>query len=198
MDTNNLQQTNNFYDGMNTDTSDAFLSESSYRLANNLRFITNEQENSGELRMIEGVKGTPDKTFDEEIIATTSLRDIPIYITQTNTSWKVYYGDKCVAHVYGTERVVKTEHTHPKLSLVARYESDDNKHLYIADGQGPMLCVQLEGEYKTTGNGYVRLRDLESVPSVLFNKPIFCGLIDGNIKGAVVEYSYQFYKKHGQ
>jgi hypothetical protein len=67
---------------MNTDTSDAFLSESSYRLANNLRFITNEQENSGELHMIEGTTKDAQISFEgETIIATTSLRDIPIYVT---------------------------------------------------------------------------------------------------------------------
>lgn len=190
MDINDLQQLNNFADGMNTDTSDFVLSESSYRLANNLRFITNEQENSGELHMIEGAVLT--KQFGSEtIIGTTSLRDIPIYITTDGNRWKVYYGDQLVANIPAEDNRV-IGHT---LSLVTRYESDDNKKLYIADGAGPVLCIQLHVEY---GNYASTLHDVESVPAVLFKKPIFCGLIGGNIKAAVVEYSYQFYKKHGQ
>lgn len=192
MDTNNLQQSNNFADGMNTDTSDAFLSESSYRLANNLRYITNEQENSGELHMIEGAKyncsfGT------EKIIATTNLRDIPIYITQTaeKDHWKVYYdSNNCVANIAAEEdRVIDK-----KLSLVTRYEDADNQHLYIADGQGPVIIIQLSN----TDQIPQTLNQVISYPAVLFNKPIFCGLVDGNLKASVVSYSYQFYKKHGQ
>lgn len=192
MDANNLQQTNNFSDGMNTDTSDAFLSESSYRLANNLRFITNEQENSGELHMIEGTTASPDRTFnDETIIATTNLRDIPIYITQTNnkTHWKVYRDDECVAYI-GKERNRVID---KRLSLVTRWEDEQNQKLYIADGEGSVIIIDLNPSVPPT-----ELNQVVSYPAVTFKKPIFCGLIDGNIKASIVEYSYQFYKKHGQ
>jgi hypothetical protein len=37
----NTTQMHTFSKGMNTDTSDALLEEGSYRLANNLRYITN-------------------------------------------------------------------------------------------------------------------------------------------------------------
>lgn len=194
MDANNLQQTNNFSDGMNTDTSDAFLSESSYRLANNLRFITNEQENSGELHMIEGTTKDAQISFEgETIIATTSLRDIPIYVTQAINKlyWKVYYGDKqnCVANIYAElGRVIDK-----KLSLVTRYEDEDNQHLYIADGAGPLITIQLNPK-----NTPRKLNQVVSYPSVQFSKPIFCGLTDGNLKASIVSYSYQFYKQHGQ
>lgn len=195
MDTNNLQQINNFADGMNTDTSDAVLSESSYRLANNLRFITNTDENSGELHMIEGAS-RKHQFFRQTIIGTTNLRNVPVYVTVTegNSTWAVWYDKQLVALIPAKDgRVIGHEH---KLSLVTRYESDTNKKLYIADGEGPVLCVQL---YLKNREDYARdLREVESIPSVLFKKPIFCGLIDGNIKAAVVEYSYQFYKKYGQ
>ena len=192
MDTNNLQQINNFADGMNTDTSDAVLSESSYRLANNLRFITNTDENSGELHMIEGASITNYDFNGETIIGTTNLRDVPIFITQTsNQHWKVYYGDKCVADIPAeNNRVIGHAH---KLSLVTRWEDEQNQKLYIADGEGPVIVINLTPKDKLT-----ELNQVVSYPSVLFKKPIFCGLIDGNIKAAVVEYSYQFYKKYGQ
>jgi hypothetical protein len=39
---------------MNTDTSDAYLEDGSYRMAVNLRYTTSVGSNSGELHMIEG------------------------------------------------------------------------------------------------------------------------------------------------
>lgn len=192
MDINDLQQLNNFADGMNTDTSDFVLSESSYRLANNLRFITNEQENSGELHVIEGAK-EKFSFIDQTIIGTCSLRDKAIYVTQYNNKqyWCVYYGDNTnqVARISAERNRVIDK----KLSLVSKWEDENNQKLYIADGEGPVIIINLIPKEIPT-----ILNQVISYPSVTFKKPIFCGLIDGNIKASVVEYSYQFYKKYGQ
>lgn len=53
MDTNNVQ-INTFAKGMDTDTSDALISSDSYRYAENLRYITDGESNSGELHLIDG------------------------------------------------------------------------------------------------------------------------------------------------
>ena len=55
MDINeNLQQTNTFVGGMDTDTSDMLMTSEKYRFAKNLRLITDSNSNSGELHLIEG------------------------------------------------------------------------------------------------------------------------------------------------
>ena len=51
-----LSQTNTFAGGMDTDTSDMLMKDSQYRLANNLRYVTNSEENTGELHMIDAAK----------------------------------------------------------------------------------------------------------------------------------------------
>ena len=51
---NNNQQVNTFVKGMDTDTSDMYIGEGSYRYAENLRVVTNGNSNSGELHIIEG------------------------------------------------------------------------------------------------------------------------------------------------
>jgi len=56
MDINNNQQTNTFIKGMDTDTSDMYIGEGSYRYAENLRVVTNKDSNSGELHIIEGTE----------------------------------------------------------------------------------------------------------------------------------------------
>jgi hypothetical protein len=55
MDINNdLQQINTFVKGMNTDVSDALMDSSQYRYAENVRLTTDTEENTGELRLVEG------------------------------------------------------------------------------------------------------------------------------------------------
>ena len=50
----NTQQINTFAGGMNTDLSDMLLKSSQYRLAKNVRYVTNDEENGGELRIVDG------------------------------------------------------------------------------------------------------------------------------------------------
>lgn len=192
MDTKDLLQMNNFAGGMNTDTSDMVLREDQYRLSNNLRYITNTQENSGELHLVEGASKI--HNIDGTVIASTNLRDVAIFVVEHGDKWQVWKivdnNLELVANIDAEDdRVIGH-----KLSLVTRYENDTNQKLYIADGAGPIICVQLYNQ----GTIPTKLHDVESVPFIKFAKPIFCGLISGNIKAAVVEYSYQFYKKYGQ
>ena len=51
----NNQQINVFNKGMNTDTSDAYISSDQYRYAENLRFTMNNESTTGELHTIEGL-----------------------------------------------------------------------------------------------------------------------------------------------
>lgn len=54
MEDNNLQQTNTFEGGMNTDLSDMHIKNNEYRYAENIRIVTNTDSNTGEARLIEG------------------------------------------------------------------------------------------------------------------------------------------------
>jgi hypothetical protein len=71
---------------MNTDISDMLIEDSEYRLAKNLRYVTNTESNTGELRLIEGdIKCTlmyNGTDLSEFIMAATSVRDIIILITK--------------------------------------------------------------------------------------------------------------------
>ena len=204
---------NDFSKGMNTDTSDAFLDKSQYRLANNLRYVTNTEENSGELHMIEGAHKEGILQRDDTVLAATQLRDIGIIITQYTTvqeeqpvltGWRVYTIENgpllnClkIVDINSTDRVCNC-----KLSLVTRWEDDDNKKLYIADGKGPILCIKLftYSEVQSWNPPFSSQQSIDTLvsPSVVhFEVPKFCGLIDGSLKSGMYEYSYQFYIKNG-
>lgn len=106
---NNLMQTNTFIKGMNTDTSDALLSNEQYRYAENIRIVTDTESNSGEAHLIEG---TVTSQFDiyqninntksnvtssfmySKILATNTIRDIGVAIVQTKVADLVNGGDK--------------------------------------------------------------------------------------------------------
>ena len=153
---------------MNTDTSDAYLEEGSYRLANNLRYITNQEENSGELHMIEGatlltqIPGT-----NVKVLAATQLRETGVIVTTGagDNDWQVYTIDntdltkqpvKIIdVNNEGLDRVVGH-----KLSLVVRWEDKKNQKLYIADGRGPIITIFL------TPNQDKVISDMEQIPDL--------------------------------
>lgn len=198
MDINKTTQMNDFSGGMNTDTSDAFVSKNTYRMAKNLRYITNTQHNSAELHMIEGAINVLQM---DNVIDSTQLRDLGIVITGDDNGWQVWtYRDGespiKIVDIEGDERVVGVK----KLSLVTRYENKNNQKLYIADGKGPILDIQLVPQKDENDQPIIQtdLQKISAYSPVKFNVPIFCGFVDGGILDApVVEYSYQLYNKYG-
>lgn len=209
MDSNN-QQTNTWSGGMNTDTSDALINSNQYRFARNLRYVTEKEQNTGELHLIPGAKlikqiSNESNTDDTYILETTSLRDKAIFITTySTTGWAVWTIDnwrkgsdvpnpRCVFSTTDSSRVLGC-----KISLVTKYEDFYNQKLYIADGKGPVLMIQINPK---DGKELLDLEDVTQIsayPSVSFEKPVFLGYIPGSLQSGVVQYSYQFYNKHGQ
>lgn len=97
MDTKTMQ-INTFAKGMDTDISDSLLNSESYRLAKNLRIVTDTEENSGELRLIEGAKLIDpttdyDNYSDSQVLAATEIRNYGIIITKEPISSIPGHGD---------------------------------------------------------------------------------------------------------
>ena len=139
MDINNNQQINTFVKGMNTDTSDALLSSDQYRYAENLRLVTNTEENTGELRLIEGDRFLC--KFDGEILYLTSIREYIIVILREDNQWCVKvttqgkYGDEDWETIFGPcTKPIWTETV--ALCGVTRWESEKNVKLYLTDNTG--------------------------------------------------------------
>lgn len=198
---------------MNTDTSDAYLEEGTYRLANNLRYITNQEENSGELHMIEGATLLT-QIPGAKVLAATQLRETGVIVTsgagiQNGGDWQVYTIDNTdlskapllIVDVKNGSLDFEKRVIGKKLSLVTRWEDDDNAKLYIADGVGPIITIFLDPERYQDENKNYRVTGIEHLvayPQVSFNPPKFAGLIDGSLKAGMYEYSYQYYIKHAQ
>ena len=198
---------------MNTDTSDAYLEEGTYRLANNLRYITNQEENSGELHMIEGATLLT-QIPGAKVLAATQLRETGVIVTsgagiQNGGDWQVYTIDNTdlskapllIIDVKNGSNDFEKRVIGKKLSLVTRWEDDDNAKLYIADGVGPIITIFLDPErYQDENKNYqvTGIEHLVAYPKTSFQPPKFAGLIDGSLKAGMYEYSYQYYIKHAQ
>lgn len=210
----NNSQTNTFTEGMNSDTSDMLLSNSQYRHAQNLRYVTDVDSNTGELHMIEGSKqwaSLDPKKY--EILETTQLRNLGVLVVRninkdgSTAGWSVWTCDvstdehdlKCVFSTEDTTRVVANAVR--RLSLVTVYENVHNQKLYIADGVGPILFVHLNNLLVDGGSGSQDISgdisEVEAYPSVTFTKPIFTGIGVGSLGPGLYQYCYQLYDKKG-
>lgn len=200
MDINSqMQQLNNFSGGMNSDTSDAYLKSDSYRLAQNLRYITNNEENSGEMHIIEG--GLEQFRFDEEVVAMGDIRDYGVAITKDLNGkfsiWRIDHNsnDETPKRIFGPCSETLANNYTDKISINLNYEASDNIKLYIADGQHPIMLINImeENEEIPTDFDYISSR-----PDCLLDTPIFCGLVSGVLEGGVYQYAYRLYNKYKQ
>lgn len=217
MDINNNQQTNTFIKGMDTDTSDMYIGEGSYRYAENLRVVTNKDSNSGELHIIEGtekVSGhTATITVDEDnettlsgqqLLGFTSIRDYIIEIVKhydDDDSWSIVRADK-----QGNRTLVAGPFDKPiwpnnwdgktkPLSLVTRWEADDNIKLYIATGKTELLVINIAETNQ--GNDFDAV--FQSTKTIL--EPLYASIGTENrakIPGVILQYAYVVYKRRGQ
>lgn len=211
MDTNELQQINSFVKGMNTDIADAYLANDQYRFAKNLRLTVEEDSNAGELHTINGVS---EITIPVEIskqwtsiLGTASIRDYGILITKLDKeskeevdTWSIYRfnlnDDKIkFDKVFGPceEPLWDKNGNDYKLSLVTRWESNENVKLYIADGVHGLMIFNIAED-----NGTL-ISNVSKVDSIYL--PKIETQIDedtnGNLKPAIVQYTYQLYNKYG-
>ena len=224
MDINdNLQQINTFVKGMNTDVSDALMDSSQYRYAENVRLETNTDENTGELRLIEG-NSLYDSTEEYgTIIAMTSVRNLLIVITkkqrkgnhieiidgivtQTEITKDInYILVRDTSNNDGWKQVFKSKLTdepfgeHP--SLVTRWESDNNVKLYIADGIHPLMYINLTEKDSNDETQYVSNEGMKSISGVInaFIEQPTTQIISGggSLNTPKLQYAYRLYKLGG-
>lgn len=85
-----------------------------------------------------------------------------------------------------------------KVSIVLKYETEDNIKLYIADGAHFMLILNV-AEAKDDYNKDISgdLSKIENIQHVFLNPIKFLGLTTGNLTAGVVQYAYRLYDQNG-
>lgn len=203
------QQTNTFLKGMDTDTSDMLLGSDQYRYAENVRIITNTDNNTGELRLIEGntrINFKNDSGYlSGKILSFDSIRDIIVFVVkEASKRWSVYtYNPKNDVgndnpHKVLTikdEAIWKSENDIKPITTVLRWESDNNKKLYIADNTGNhgILVVDLSKTY----TDQQKFSDIFEYQEAVLDSPKISTYRQGQLKPAIVQYAYRMYKENG-
>lgn len=221
MDTNqNTTFINTFTEGMNTDTAASMLKPTQYRGAKNVRFVTDSNNNTGELHTIDGTVLAGE--FGDKIVDTAYIRDygIVIYTKKYTSKQKDHIGhdvEPNINYIYIDRFQNPYSNSSPsknniqqirnketifgpcsdyqitnKLSMVTRWEDINNAKLYIADGKDSICILNM---FKHNGYSFEELR---TFPTIKLNKFRFCGLTEGSLKSGQVQYSYQLYQKGGK
>ncbi|WP_277045364.1 hypothetical protein, partial [Sharpea azabuensis] len=154
---------------MDTDTSDMLIDKDAYRMAENLRYITDVNETTGELRLIEGAKeisiafkdaaGNDEELPDGfKILSSCNIRGIGGLVCKRKPIGGKWYGDWAV---YRAEYSQNNENNDSlilyrvfgwceepinrniKISTTMKWEDEDQLQLYIADGKHPLMKINL-------------------------------------------------------
>ena len=126
MTNTNTQQVNVFSGGMDTDTSDMFIDKNRYRMAKNLRFVTDTQSSGGELHAVQGFKPVL-KGLLPNVIATTVVRNLGVIVQKTpnddESKWCVKTFDNNKSIQLKTVFLCKEEIGSDKPSVLGLYET---------------------------------------------------------------------------
>lgn len=179
---------------MNTDTSDALISNQEYRYAENIHIVTNINKQDGEVRLVDGVVLMNHKFT--EIYGATSIRDYGIIIGKKNgeSGWGIYRfnvnNDPKLDCIFGP----CSENIGKNLSLVTRWESAENVKLYIADGENQIRSINI---FHNDG-AQTDVKYLGEYSNISLSAPTIQESNDaGHIKHHVLQYAYVLYKYGG-
>lgn len=218
---NNNTQINSFNKGMNTDGSYANIQQGYYLYAENLRNYALNKQKSGDnnnqystIQAVEGCKwndtyklcdfnGNPFKIT--KILAADTIRDIGVIIADNGKQWCVIrvqlnneseLTDPKIIYISGTG---DKEQLHgDKVSIVLKFETDDNVKLYIADGHHFIMILNVASsndEYNKKISGDTS--KIEAQQSLFLHPIKFLGLTGGTLSAGVVQYAYRLYDQNG-
>lgn len=197
MTNTNTQQVNMFSGGMDTDTSDMFIDKNRYRMAKNLRFVTDTQSSGGELHAVQGFKPVL-KGLLPNVIATTVVRNLGVIVQKTpnddESKWCVKTFDNNKPIQLKTVFLCKEEIGSDKPSVLGLYETNKICKLYIADGVHPLMIIDLLPKKEVVP---VNIDEVAIYSSVVLNKPIINGFTSGSLKSGCVSYAYRLYGLYG-
>ena len=204
MDINKDQQVNTFLKGMNTDISDALIDTSQYRYAENIRVTTNDEHNTGEVRLIEGNALLHNFGSDKKIIYINSIRDYVVVIVANGTiSWSVYVspdkGENWTMIFGPCEDLIWNTLDTVSISGVIRYESTNNVKLYIADNTGKHVIMPFwidNSHWPSTPP--TTLDSITGYQNAFLDAPVAAlSNNTGHLKPAKIQYVYRLYKLGG-
>lgn len=185
----------------------------------------NDNNNTNQYSSIQAIEGCDWNSFNDNIVdfnnkpfhidsilAADTIRNIGIIIVKgrieeddSKQQWAVVRAilsdektleDVKIIYLSGTD--AKNQLDGEKVSIVLKYETEENIKLYIADGKHFMLVLNVAEDNdghneKISGD----LSKIENIQCVFLNPIKFLGLTTGNLTAGVVQYAYRLYDQNG-
>ena len=214
---NNQISINVFLKGMNTDISPDMIDSSQYSYAQNIRILQRSLLNAkldpnssvGIISPVNrGFEFNPEGVFTgvSRILASSSIGDTGVVIIKENEDefgqgkWVVYkvtstQNEKSPIKFKEIFRADDAITSKKKFSIVLHKEQSDVFKVYIADGEHPIMQINiLDEEYYKNIKSIHYLISNHIYPS---RKIYLYREISGQLPAGQIQYTYRFYKKHG-
>lgn len=206
---------NTFGGGMNLDVDKSLLKKDQYRYAENIRCVSNDDATSGAITNIQS-SSIVNLSFGkkEEIIATSSIRDIGVIftvdtVTNKNRIYRVTFEDPLnpiavnvlpgnPGRVSGLDVGIDMDLDQSSvISIVGRFEDFDNIKVYWADGKSYMRSINIAASNDLKNEIVDNVSLLDILPSTAFKKPSIYGIGTGLLNSGLIQYYYQLFNSSG-
>lgn len=212
---NNTLHANYFIKGMNSDVSPEMADPQQYRFGLNVRINSytsiqealNPNNTAGALspvpygKLYEGIniKGA-------QVLCTDSINGIGIVITADEPDetgkkyWRIYRVVKEDDRPVFTEickNITDKYTTRNKLTDVITYDSEDCIKLFIADGEHPIICINIHEDNIDYLNSLTNVEQIIDRYMYPWEQATLYEKITGTLPVSVIQYSYRFFKKNG-
>lgn len=212
---NNTLHANYFIKGMNSDVSPEMADPQQYRFGLNVRINSytsiqealNPNNTAGALspvpygKLYEGIniKGT-------QVLCTDSINSIGIVITANEPDetgkkyWRIYRVVKEDDRPVFTEickNITNKYTTRNKFTDVITYDSEDCIKLFIADGEHPIICINIHEDNIDYLNSLTNVEQIVDRYMYPCEQASLYEKISGTLPVSVIQYSYRFFKKNG-
>ncbi len=209
-----MSQVNTFEKGMNLDTDISMQPSGSYRLAENVRLLTDNAGTTGILQNIEDVRQYEGGLETTETILGTAVtrwynknkgkvEECGVVITRElrngnyiNNVWTVT--DFNTIQPTWTLVVSADMKLKGKISIVTNYESSQVSKIYLSDGSNAIKCINISEYYGIDKDNYIQdTTYFDLVPSATIAPFKFVEYTSGNLPAGSVQYCYQLFNLHG-
>jgi len=215
---------NSFAGGMDMDLDLSLLKSSQYRYAENVHISSDDIGSVGALSPVEDIYNLKFdvKTYNpttklystivdssltgEEVIASATIRDFGVLFTNVISSGntKIYRiefkPDGITPILYsliGINGISMNIDLNTPISIVSRYEDDDNIKVYWADGKIFIRSINIASSNDGKNSIVTNSSIFDIIPSAFLEKPTIASLGSGKLNSGIIQYFYQLYGPSG-
>lgn len=207
-------QTNTFNGGMDLDTDINYMKSNTYRYAENIRIVTNEDGTNGAIQNIDYIKRFDEVSelkgqnilyaiankfpYDDE-----NLVNCAIIVSNDPSSWRmcdifvVTDFDKSKLRCKHLLHTMWNIEEDSKISAIYNYETNSVYKLYINDSKSGLKIINLADYNKDEVTEILNPHEFDAMPIVTMRAPEFREFVSGNLQAGCYQYFYKLSNETG-